>query len=359
MTIALLVCASFAFADAPKKESQVPAYPGAKVTVEKQSPTKAELASGKAVDWMFALERTWSSTASVEQVAQFYAAKLGVSLGEEGGADPADLGPGEVSSVGSSVDYFDTGWIEESPDAVQKAFAKRAKLQDSEDWARGVEFHWAFKDTNKDPYSFSLTITDMSIPDEDAPVYKQATGITLAVRMINQEKLQAEQVALQAAQQPSAADAKAAAAAQQAQADKAKAVADSVDAETKRVVAFYAKAPSERELGVPINPGARYNAEQSLRYSGFSTDRVRNYVFEVDVTMEELVKYYEKKTGHARIASEYTALVLVPMTFGTPAQKGDNPPVIDSITFNGSGGNSAFIISKAPAGTTGNEGAGR
>jgi hypothetical protein len=132
-----------------------------------------------------------------------------------------------------------------------------------------------------------------------------------------------------------------------------------VDAETKRVTAFYAKAPSERELGVPIYPGARYNAEQSLYTSGFSTDKARNYVFEVDGAVEELVKYYEKKTGHARIASDYTTLVLVPITLGTPAQKGDSPPVIDSITFNGSGGKSVFIVSKAPAGTTGNEGAGR
>ena len=356
IVISLLACASFALADAPTKESEVPAYPGAKITSEKQSPTKSELASGTAVDWMFALERAWSSTASVEQVAQFYAAKLGTALGDEGGADPGDLGSGEVSSIGSSIEYFDSGWIEESPDAVQKSFARRTRLPDVEGWARSVEFHWAFKDTNTDPYSFELAITDMSIPDEEAPRYSQATGITLKVTMLNRERLDAE---LAAQQQQAAADAKAMAAARQAQADAAKTATDTVDAESKRVQAFYAQAPSERELGVPVYPGARYDAGQSLFQSGFSTDKVRFYVFAADATVEELVKFYERKTGHARIASDYTALVIVPITFGTPAQKGDSPPVIDSITFGGSAGKSVFIVSKSPAGTTGNEGAGR
>ena len=75
--------------------------------------------------------------------------------------------------------------------------------------------------------------------------------------------------------------------------------------------------------------------------------------------MEDLVKYYEKKTGYTRIASDYTPLVEVPITLGTPAQRGDSPLIIDSISFTGSAGISVFIVNKAPAGTTGNEGGGR
>jgi hypothetical protein len=298
----------------------------------------------------------------VEQIAQFYARKWGVEVGQDGGADPNDLNPGEVSSVGSSVEYFDPDFIDQSPDQVRTAFEKRAKLPDAESWARSASFTWAFRDTNMDPYSFSLTITDTSIPDEAAPRYIQAAEIKLEVSMFSHEKLAAFQTKMT---NLAVADPQAQAKAQQAQRDQAaasQAAADKMDAEMKRVEAAYAKAPTERDLGVTIYSGARYDAGQSLFNSGFSTDKDRNYVFQVDVKPSVLAKYYEQRTGNARIVSPFAAnAIIVPINFGTAAQKGDNPPMKDFITIAGSDsdGKALLIITKRSATWTGNEGAGK
>jgi len=362
IVVSLVFVVTLVFSQPPKKESEIPGYPGARLLAETQSPTKAELASGTGPDFAFRLERTYSSSASVEQIAQFYARKWGVEIGQDGGADPNDLNPGDVSSVGSSVEYFDPDFIDQSPDQVRAAFEKRAKLPDADGWARSASFAWAFKDINKDPYSFSLVITDTSIPDEGSPRYTQGTEIKLEVSMFSQERLAAFQTKmanLVVADPNAKANAQQA---QQAQADASKAAADKMDAEMKSVEAAYAKAPTERDLGVTIYSGARYDAEQSLFNSGFSTDKDRNYVFQVDVKPSVLAKYYEQHTGNARVVSPFAAnAIIVPINFGTAAQKGDTPPMKDFVTIAGSDGEgkAILIITKRSAAWTGNEGAGK
>jgi hypothetical protein len=356
------------YAQAPKTEGQVPVYPGAKLVSEQQSPTKAELASGTAPTFAFSLERTYSSPASVEQIAQFYAAKLKAGFDQEGGADPNDLAPGEVSSVGSGVEYYDGDFIDQSPDAVKAAFEKRAQLPDSDAWAHAVSFTWAFKNAGKDPYSFALTITDKSLVPEDEPTaYKQASEITLAVSMLNHEKadaFQADMIAKATAAQQASAPSKEQIQEAQAQAQKAaeaqKAAAAKADAESARVQAEFAKVPTEKDLGVAVYPGARYSPEQSMFQSAFMTDGLRVYIFEANAKPDVLCQFYEKRTGNKN-SSPVPTMMIVAISFGKAAQKGDNPPMKDYVTIAGptDAGTSLLMFTKRPASWTGLEGGGR
>ena len=360
---ALLVMASAAFAQVPKTPEQVPAYPGATV-VSEQGSAKDETASGKAPAWIFALERVSTTTASVEQVAQFYAGKFGVPVEQDGGADPNDLEPGQLSSVGSSVEYWDQGWIDESADPVKAGFQKRQRLPGAETWARGAGFAWAYKNAEKDPYAFSLTIADKSVPDEDPTRYSPLTEIRLSIHMINNEKMAAQQedmrknaAASQQASAPSAQDRAAAEAAQKAAAD---AAAGALMGDSAKIVAEMATAPSEKKLGVAIYPGARYDAELSGQESMFMTDGARMYVFGAPAKPNEVVQFYVKHTGNqVALASGKTSVI--PINFGKPAQKGDTPPLKDTVTIAGptDAGMTVIMILKQGPGWTGQAGAGR
>jgi hypothetical protein len=361
-----IVLIPFIFAQVPKSESQVPSYPGSKLVSEQQSPTKAELASGNAPAFAFKLQRIYSSTASVEQIAQFYAAKLGARFDQEGGADPNDLAPGEVSTVGSGVELYDPDVIDQSPDNVRAAFGKRARLPEMDGWAQAVTFTWAFKNADKDPYSFSLTITDKSVP-VDQSRYSQASEITLDVSMLNQEKLdafQAEMIAkmtaAQQATQPSQEQLQQAQAAAKAQTEAMKAASDKAEAESKRVQAEFAKVPTEKDLGVAVYPGARYSAEQSMFQSAFTGGQGRVYIFEADAKPDVLAQFYEKHTGN-KTASSLPGMIIVPISFGKAYQKGDTPPMKDYVTIAGpmGAGTSLLMFTKRPADWTGNEGAGK
>lgn len=206
----------------------------------------------------------------------------------------------------------------------------------------------------------------MSVPEDQPSRYSQASEITLAVTMLNQEKLDAFQADLtnqaKAAQQaaaPSQAQLDQAQAQAQAAADASKAASEKADAESKRVQAEFAKVPTEKDLGVAIYPGARYNPEQSMFQSGFMTDGARVYIFEVPAKPDALVKFYEKATGNK--TSGVPNMTIIPINFGKAAQKGDTPPAKDYVTIMGptENGTSLLMITKRPVGWTGQEGAGK
>jgi hypothetical protein len=349
-------------AEPPKTVSQIPAYPGATLVSEQQAPTKEELASGKPV-FIFRLERVSSSTASVDEIAKFYAGKLGAVIEQEGGADPSELAPGQVSTVGSAVEYWDLDSIDQSTDEVKAAFAARPHLPQAESWARVAEFSWAFKNTEKDPYSFTLTISDNSVSEDDPPIYHQASEIALSVKMINLEKMQAalaptkEDLAAQQAYAKQQQQANADAAANAAKMDASMAAAN---AEAKRFQDEMAKAPSEKDLGVAIYPGARYEADLSAQQSMFLTDKSRVYVFSVEARPDVVVRFYEKKTGNKNMSIAPT-LAFIPISFGKPAQKGDNPPVKDNVAIGSktADGPCVLMFTKRGPGWTGQEGGGK
>lgn len=369
MFFAVVVFVSAAvFAQAPERADQVPGYPGAKLVSEQQSPTREEIASGKAPTWVFALERVTSSTASVEQVVQFYATKLGAVLEQEGGADPNDLAPGQLSSVGSSVEYWDQGLVDDGSDAVKAAFEKRARLPGVYAWASGAAFSWAYKNAEKDPYSFTLTITDKSVTDENPSAYLQRTEISLSVRMMNQEKMAAAQAEMRKSAQGSSTTSP-----QQYQADqqawgeemqKRQRAADAEiarqNAEADKVRAELSTPPTEKQLGVAIYPGARYDVDLSVEKSLPLSDGARVYIFEAPAKPDAVAQFYVKRTGNAVGVAAGNAF-FIPINFGKPAQKGDTPPVKDSMIISGptETGTSVIMILKMPAGWTGQEGAGR
>ncbi len=341
-SVVLAFSASYAMGQVPKTVGKVPAYPGANLVSARQEPSEAELAAGKAPDFSFAVEKLWSSADAVDQVARFYAGRLGTAIGQEGG-DAGELSPGQETKIGSAVDYYDSNGFEDWPQELRAGFSKRPKLSEDEGWARSASFSWAFKNARGDPYSFDLEIVDKSLSDEDPERYRQGTEIRLSVRMFNQERA----MALLA---PSAEDAKAYEAAKKAQdvagvemkkrSDEADARAEAQKAEAERV---FGKAPTEAELGVPVYPGAAYDKDESALRSGGSTAHGRCYAYfvkssgDIHRTIEDVTRFYEQKTKHKRLDLFAKDTSEIPIAYYPPKQEGDKSAIKDEIIvgFNG------------------------
>ena len=67
------------------------------------------------------------------------------------------------------------------------------------------------------------------------------------------------------------------------------------------------KPPTEKELGVPLYPGARYDARSS---AGMSMGDQRGYVFITDDAMAKVVKFYEAKLGKKAQGAEDTGYMI-------------------------------------------------
>jgi hypothetical protein len=339
---ALALSASIAVGQVPKTVGQVPAYPGAKLVSARQEPAEAELAAGKAPDFSFAAEKVWSSADAVDQVARFYAGKLGAAIGQEGG-DAGELSPGQETKIGSAVDYYDSSGFEDWPQALRAGFAKRPMLSEDDGWARSAAFSWAYVNARGDPYSFALEIVDKSLSDEDPERYRQGTEIRLSVSMFNQERAMA-------LLRPSAEDAKAFEAAKKEQdaygaemkkrSDEVDAQAEAQKAEAERV---FGKAPTEAELGVPVYPGAAYDKDESALRSGGSTAHGRCYAYfvkgsgDIRGTIEDVTRFYEQKTKRKRLDLSTKDMSEIVSAYYPPRQKGDKGAIKDEIIvgFNG------------------------
>jgi hypothetical protein len=348
--VVLSIIALSAFGQVPKKVGQVPVYPGAKLVSARQEPAEAEIAAGKAPDFSFAAEKVWSSPDSADQVARFYAGKLGAAIGQEGGGDAGELSPGQETTIGLGVDYYDSSGLEDWPAQLRAGFAKRPKLSAEEGWARSASFTWAYKSADEDPYSFTLTIVDKSLSDEEPERYRQETEIRLSVRMFNQKKA----AALLA---PSAKDAEAYKAdrqAQEAYGKEMKEKADQVDAQAKAQKAetdrVFGKAPTEAELGVPVYPGAAYDKDESVLRSGGSMEHGRCYAYfvkssgDVRDTIEDVTRFYEQKTKRKRMELLAKDMSEIPLAYYPPKQKGDKPAVKDEVVVGYNGVNGMISI---------------
>jgi hypothetical protein len=359
------LCAVAGFGQVPKNAGQVSTYPGSKLISAEQSPTEKELASGKAPNFAFAAEKVWSSSDSVDQVARFYAGKLGAAIGQEGGGDPNELEPGQSTTVGSAVDYYEEGCFDESSPAVRAGFAKRQKLSEDGGWVRSAGFSWAYKSADEDPYSFILSIVDKSLSEEDPSLYRQATEIRLSVRMMNQKKLLASMSGAVSAKDLEAM--KAARKDQEAYGEEMKKKSDEADAQAAGQKAeadrAFGKAPTEAELGVPVYPGAAYDKDESALRSVGSTGKMRCYAYfvkssgDVRRTIEDVTRFYEQKTKRNRLELSTKDMSEIPFAYHAPKQKGDKPAVKDEIVvgYNGVKGMiSIWIVKdqeqKAPGG---------
>jgi hypothetical protein len=102
--------------------------------------------------------------------------------------------------------------------------------------------------------------------------------------------------------------------------------------------------------------GPLLSAQQSM----FLTDKTRVYVFEVEARPDAVARFYEKKTGNKDISCA-SNLAFIPINFGKAAQKGDNPPVKDSVAIGSKtpDGPCALMFTKRGPGWTGQEASGR
>ena len=177
MFFAVVVFVGRRFRQAPKRADQVPGYPGAKLVSEQQSPTREEDRLRQGADMGF---RLGARHALLHRVRGAGRPVLRDKTRSRPGAGrrrgPNHLAPGQLSSVGSLGRVL-------GPRPRRRRFGRRqggvregARLPGVYAWASGAAFSWAYKNAEKDPYSFTLTITDKSVTDHNPSRLPSAHG---------------------------------------------------------------------------------------------------------------------------------------------------------------------------------------
>ena len=233
----------------PKSQKEIPQFSGAVRDSKEEVSMKEQMGWIDNPDLRSADLNIYKTNASPEEVFGFYLKKIG---GKEGVPDvnPEALTPGSVSQVWYEIEYYtDEDFEDTAIDAGEYAEArnpgtwmkqnltKNRKPYKPGKWIKEARFNWLKKEPNNDLTEFYLIIFDNSF--EFAPEkYKTATTIESQVTTTKSSEAMREE-------------------------DFEK-IEREAEAKSKSLAR---KPPTEKDLGVPIYPGAAFDAQSSAGMS--------------------------------------------------------------------------------------------
>lgn len=266
-TTALALCsASAAWAAAPSQESGIPIYPGAKLDPNAIESREATPMSQNAQ----AKVKVYLVNASVEEVIRFYKSKFGTDESKKDEISADQLAPGSVSSVAMSLNFhrfgtqYDPGGKPYFTEAQQKEVLTKCRPSyQPGKWVSDGHFTWSSKGRDSSMNSFVVSAQDDGIAQHWKGCAKKTKIVVQAdhTRSEAETDLEADQAAEQR-----------------------------LNAEMKKL----GTNPSEKTVGAPIYPGAKYDARNS---AGMSMDEQRVSVFMSNDSSDKVVKFYETKLG--------------------------------------------------------------
>jgi hypothetical protein len=266
LALACLLAAPSVSAGLPTQLSQMPVYPGAKPTrLEEGEWEQPSLQDGRKPQ-----AKAFVVDAAPEEVLRWYAQRLGTPLDAHRDFED-DQAPGTVSHVNSAVYPHSLGDDDDGAGHILMSSAqKRALLAKCRpafkkgEWANDGHFEWVRRNEDGSRSFFTVGITDVGVADGWKACVRRTRIVLVTETGKTEQEVEAER---------------------DAEHEKAFAAAQ------KEVGT---KAPTEKELGVPLYPGARYDARSS---AGMSMGDQRGYLFVTDDAPAQVVKFYEAKLG--------------------------------------------------------------
>lgn len=259
------VFVTMAAAQAPKSLGEIPIYPG------------AALVEGKGADYP-----KYEVRKAPEDLVKFYVKRLQAreEPGVYGGHDQLEtpkafdvardrLRPGETTPVFFSVGF----WPQELYEYYVKEGLPNRPAYRPNQWIQVAGFHWAYRDGRGDVKWFTLEFEDTSPSTLLVGPRGQQTVFTISSI---EWKGTAEE-------------------------EEVPPVEEEEPLEEEPAAKPPVKPPIEKELGMPIYPGSRFDTQLS---TGLSQEREKYYVYFTNDPISKVVQFYEAKTGKKAMSAQ-------------------------------------------------------
>jgi hypothetical protein len=246
--LAAAVVLSVSAAQVPKSEKEIPVFPGAVRSAAAEAELKQQSEGVENTGLRSAVLKVYKTNAPPEEIFAFYLQAMG---GREGisDEDPMALAPGTVSPVFHEIETYGESDLTDDiyeghkyPGAwVKQNLIKNRRPYKPGMWIKVVRFSWEKKEANGDLTRFYVAIEDNSF-EFDPEKYLTASQIRVDAATDKSQQAMREETD------------------------------ESMDREIEGMAAsMKSKPPSEKDLGVPIYPGAGFDAENSAGMSAGNT----------------------------------------------------------------------------------------
>lgn len=279
VVIALLLMASIIFGNiplfadqTPKTDKEIPIYPGAVRDVGRESELRSQMSWESDPGLRSAVLNAYKVKASAEDVFNFYLQKIG---GKEGmlDTDPSQMKPGSVSPVMYEIEYYKDEEFTDYPiehDVIHQGKLMKQKLLENRKphkpgkWIIEARFNWYHVKSNNDLTTFYVIVHDESFDIAEPKMYKTSTEVQFQVTTAKSEQAMGEENE------------------------------EKIESQTAELSkSLKNKPPTEKELGVPVYPGATFDAENS---AGMSAGN--DYAMYLYLTIDppsKVAAFYEQK----------------------------------------------------------------
>lgn len=253
-------------AQVPKSEKEIPIFPGAARDMNKESTLKSEMGNETDPNLRNAALKVHKTKASPEEVFKFYLQKIAAKEGAPD-IDPRGLERGAVSPVSYEISYYTDEHFEDyegHPGTWKKqSLMKNRKPYTSGKWISGGWINWYKKESNNDLTTFYINIDDESF-DVFSKKYATATSIRISVATEKSEQAMREETDVRMDQK--------------------------VEELSK---SLKSKPPTAKDLGVPVYPGAKFDADASAGMSAGNDYAI--YLYLTTDPPSKVVAFYEQQ----------------------------------------------------------------
>lgn len=277
LVIGIVLISSIIYAvQVPKTEKAIPLFPGAVRDLPAEKEMKEQQGEEISPELGSSVRKVYKSGASAEEVFGFYLKMIG---GKEGvfNEDPMAIEPGAVSQVWYQVEFwedqdfkdivYDTRlsgeWIK-----MKQNLEKNRKPYKPSKWIKNARFEWMMKEANNDLIQYYLDIEDITFNwgSESAPADNRKTTSRIDVTVTTQKSEEAVREELE----------------------------EEMDRDTEALArSLKSKPPGEKDLGVPLYPGAKLDADNSAGMS--SGNDYMMYLYLTDDPPSKVAAFYEQK----------------------------------------------------------------
>ena len=291
-TLLYLFTVNIYAAQIPQSEQEIPIYPNAvrneyyEADLRLERPSEGNTRFGIRSNSL----KIYTTTDSAEEVFKYYREKLGGTEGiPEEEINFPDVNPGTILPVRFNIQFYEKSWFEDLRDDdgkiiragkwVKSALLTRAPYSNGQ-WILAARFEWGKKEVNGDYTQFAVSLEDDSF-DLFENTYKTRTNIIIDIITYKaEEALDMENNEL---------------------------LDEAILNKTRELEN---NPPTEKELGVPLYPGAVFDAENSAGMS--IDDECAYYVYLSEDPVAKVVNFYEEKTKKKAVSLE-NELYMIPL----------------------------------------------
>jgi len=270
-------------APTPKSEKEIPIIGGAMRDTAAEAELKEQAGEYQDPSLRSAVVKVYKTSASPEEVLNYYIQKIGGKEGAPWDGDPAKLAKDGTSPVSYELYYYSeedlTDWTYEGQRHpgkwVKDTLTKNRKPLKPGMWIKEAKFFWSARNPDGGMTDFCLDILDIgfgsrveTLQDYQSKKYKTGTGIEVYVEVyvsVSQSEEAMREESWEQTEEETAA----------------------------RTKTLKGKPPTEKDLGVPVYSGASFNAEAS---AGMSLgDDYAIYIYLSGDQPEKVAAFYEQK----------------------------------------------------------------